>query len=66
MQNISVKNEIPGFLLGKILGNNAECGFGCDISDLGWAEYLILLIIFIVFFIATRKVISYIKNRNAK
>ena len=55
-----------GRLLGRLIGRNMDCGLDCDLSQLGWAEYLFLLMIFIAFFVATQKLISIIKKSNKK
>jgi len=51
-------------LLGRIIGRNIDCGLDCDVSQLGWAEYLLLIVIFVAVFIVTRKAINYFKNNE--
>ena len=50
-------------LLGRVIGRNLECGVNCSLSELGWAEYLLLAVIFFAAFIGTRKTIHYFKHR---
>lgn len=35
------------------------CGWDCDVSDLGWVDYVLLLVFFFVVFLLTRKAINY-------
>ena len=51
-------------LLGRLIGRNTDCGLDCDIFQLGWAEYLLLLVFFVFVFVATRKVINHFKKNN--
>ena len=55
-----------GSLLGRLIGRNFDCGLDCDISDLGWTEFLLLIAIFITVFVVTRKAINYFKNNDSK
>ena len=53
-----------GSLLGRLVGRNVDCGLDCDISELGWAEYLLLVVIFVTAFIITKKAINHFKSSD--
>jgi hypothetical protein len=55
-----------GSMIGRIIGRNSDCGLDCDISELGWPEYLLLIVIFTVFIFITKKIIRYFKHNGNK
>ena len=53
-----------GRLIGRLIGRNVDCGIDCDASELGWAECLLLLVVFATAFVITRKAINYFKRND--
>lgn len=51
-----------GRLLGRLIGRNLDCGLDCDVSQMGWAEYLLLIVILVISIVVTRKIINYFKK----
>jgi len=35
------------------------CGWECNVSELGWVDYVLLIVFFFIVFFLTRKIINY-------
>ena len=51
-------------MIGRLIGRTSDCGLDCDVSDLGIAEYLLLLIVFILVFVMARKIKNLITEKR--
>lgn len=54
-----------GRVMGRMIGRTSDCGIDCDVSEFDIAEYLILAIVFILVFLAARKIRKLIADKCA-
>lgn len=65
--NISAADDILapiGRMIGRLIGRTSDCGLDCDVSDLGLAEYLLLLVVFILVFVMAIKIKNLINEKR--
>jgi len=53
-----------GRIFTKLFSRISDCGWDCDITELGWIEYILLFSIFILTFALTRKVLTRNKDQT--